>query len=79
MFVSGFSIEVSFQFTVEEYNFDIKERNFVVREGTGKLDDRMQVVSVCDEIIQLLFAMSPKEEYIIDVTPPKQGRVCSSC
>ena len=38
MFVSGFNIEVSFQSTVEEHYFDIKERDFVVREGTGKLD-----------------------------------------
>ena len=44
MFVSGFNIEVSFQSTVEEHYFDIKERDFVVREGTGKLDGRMQVV-----------------------------------
>ena len=45
MFVSGFNIEVSFQSTVEEHYFDIKERDFVVREGTGKLDGRMQVFS----------------------------------
>ena len=44
MFVSGFNIEISFQSTVEEHYFDIKERDFVVREGTGKLDGRMQVV-----------------------------------
>ena len=44
MFVSGFNIEVSIQSTVEEHYFDIKERDFVVREGTGKLDGRMQVV-----------------------------------
>ena len=29
MFVSGFNIEVSFQSTVEEHYFDIKERDFV--------------------------------------------------
>ena len=44
MLVSWFNIKVSFQSTVEEYYFDIKERDFVVREGTGKLDSRMQVV-----------------------------------
>ena len=46
MFVSGFTcnIAVSFQSTVEEHYFDIKERDFAVREGTGKLDRRMQVV-----------------------------------
>ena len=44
MFVSGFNIKVSFQSTVEEHYFDIKERDLVVREGTGKLDSRMQVV-----------------------------------
>ena len=44
MFVSGFNIKVSFQSTVEEHYFDNKERDFVVREGTGKLDSRMQVV-----------------------------------
>ena len=44
MFVSGFNIEFSFQSTVEEHYFDIKERNFVVKEGTGKFDGRMQVV-----------------------------------
>ena len=44
MFVSGFNIKVSFQSTVEEHHFDIKERDFVLREGTGKLDSRMQVV-----------------------------------
>ena len=44
MFVGGFNIEVSLQSTVEEHYFDIKERDFVVREGTGKLDCRMQVV-----------------------------------
>ena len=40
MFVSRFNIEVSFQSTVEEHYFDIKERDFVVREGIGKLDGR---------------------------------------
>ena len=46
MFVSGFNIKVRFQSTVEEHYmyFDIKERDFVVREGTGKLHSRMQVV-----------------------------------
>ena len=44
MFVSGFNIKVSFQSTVEEHYFDIEERDFVVREGTGKLHSRMQVV-----------------------------------
>ena len=43
MFVSGFNIKVSFQSTIEEH-FDIKERDFVLREETGKLDSRMQVV-----------------------------------
>ena len=31
MFVSGFNIEVSFQSTIEEHYFDIKERDFVVQ------------------------------------------------
>ena len=44
MFVSGFNIKVSFQSTIEEHYFDIKERDFVVREGTGKPDSTMQVV-----------------------------------
>ena len=44
MLVSWFNIKVSFQSTVEEHYFDIKERDLVVREGTGKLDSRMQVV-----------------------------------
>ena len=44
MFVSEFNIEVSIQSTVEAHYFDIKERDFVVREGTGKLDGWMQVV-----------------------------------
>ena len=44
MLVSWFNIKVSLQSTVEEHYFDIKERDFVVREGTGKLDSRMQVV-----------------------------------
>ena len=41
VFVSGFNIKVSFKSTDEEHYFEIKERDFVVRKGTGKLDGRM--------------------------------------
>ena len=44
MFVSGFNIEVSFQSTVEEHYFDIKERDFIVREGTDKLFCLLEVL-----------------------------------
>ena len=37
MFVCWFNIKVSFQSTVEEHYFDIKERDFVVREGRVNL------------------------------------------
>ena len=79
MFVCGFDIKVSFHPAIEEHYFHIKERDFVVGKGAGKFDGRMKIVEECDETIKFIFAMCPEEKYILDVTPPNQGRVWSSC
>ena len=41
MFVCGFDIKVNSQCTVEVHYFHIMERDFIVGNGTGKLDSRM--------------------------------------
>ena len=41
MFVCGFDMRVSSQSTVEVHYFHIEERDFVVGNGTGKVDSRM--------------------------------------
>ena len=32
----------------------------------------MWIIEVCDEVIKLIFAMSPEEKYIVNVTPPSR-------
>jgi len=70
MFVSGFSVKISFYKTILEWNHNIKEWDISKGMWTGELNGGVEVIEIIDKYFQFIWTFGPDKENIVQKSEP---------
>ena len=70
MFISRFAVEVSLYHAIVQVNVNIKKWYISCRVRTGKFNGGVNVIKIINKNFQVIGALSPNHENIINISKP---------